>query len=164
LAFGAVLVAVLVGVAVYFGRRQLRALRALRSASDLGPEDRIYIRSQAYRRLVCSVLLLVLAGLWTGYFFLEGPLRQVERERVEQTAQDPSAPVQPEHKDFLRHYTAYSIAVLLVLMLLLLLAAADVWAIARFGQRHHRQLRADLQATLADDLARLRKQGNGQHS
>jgi cytochrome c-type biogenesis protein CcmH/NrfG len=163
LAFGAFLVPVLIGVALFFGWRQLRALRSLRTGPELDAADRAYVRSQAYRRLVGSVLLLVLAGLLAGSFFLEAPLQQVHQERAAQTAHDPSAPAQAEHKDFLRQFAAYWIAVLLVLMLLLALVAADVWAIARFGQRHRRQLRDDLRAMLASEVARIRRQGNGRH-
>jgi hypothetical protein len=163
LAFFAVAIVVLVGVAGFFAWRQLRTLRALRAGPDLGPEDRLYLRSQAYRRLVGSALLVGLAGLLAGYFFWEGPLQEVRHERREQVARDRSAPVQPEHKRFLQEFTAYSIVLLLVLLLLLALVVVDLRAIARFGQRHRRQLREDLRATLATELARLRKRGNGRN-
>ena len=161
--FGAVVVPVLVGIAVFFGWRQLSLLRSLRTRTDLGPEDRAYLHAQGWRRLVCSALLLVLAALLAGSFLLEGRREQVHEERVAQTAHDRSAPIQPEHRAFLQAFTAYWIVMLLVLMVLLALAFADVRAIARFGERHRRQLREDLQATLASEIARLRKQGNGRH-
>jgi hypothetical protein len=162
LAFGAVVVVVLVGLAVFFGWQQLRTLRSLPGQPDLDLEDRIYLRRQVARRLVCSVLMLILAGLLTGSYFLEGPLQQVQQERAEEIARGQDPPVQPGHKTFLQQLTAYWITILLVLMVLLFLVAADVWAIARFGQRHRRQLRADLQETLAREVAKLRQRHNGQ--
>jgi len=44
-----------------------------------------------------------------------------------------------------------------------MLAAVDVWAIARFGLRHHRQLQADHRDGLKRDVARLRQERNGHH-
>jgi hypothetical protein len=161
--FYAILVPVLLAVALFFGWRQVRTLRTLGPGSELGPADRLYLRSQAYRRLVCSALLLVLAGLLAGSFWLDRSRLQVERERAEQVARNPKAPPQPEHEAFVQQFTLYWIGVLLVVLLLLILVAADVWAIARFSQRQHRQLRADLRDTLTRELARFRQQGNGRH-
>jgi hypothetical protein len=162
LAFGAVVVPLLIGLAAFFGWRQVQLLRSLPGQSDLGLEDRIYLRRQAWRRLACSVLMLTLAGLLVGSFFLEGPLQQITQERAAQTAQNPNAPVEPEHRAFIQHFTAFWLASLLVLLVLLVLVIVDVRAIARFGQRHHRELRAELQNTLAQEVARLRQQRNGQ--
>jgi hypothetical protein len=162
LAFGAILVPVLVGLACYFGWRQVRTLRELSRQPELSREDRLYVRGQAVRRLACSALMLSLAGLLVGSYFLEAPLQHVREERAEQTAKGTAEEVQPEHRAFLQHFAAYWIMILLVLMILVLLVAVDVWAIARFGQRQHRQLRADLQATLASEVARLRQRYNGQ--
>jgi hypothetical protein len=161
LAFGAVVVLVLLFLAGFFAWRQIRALRSLRTQPELSREDRRYVRSQAWRRLLCSALMLILAGLLVGSFFLEDPLQRVSAQRAAQTAQGGPAEVQPAHKVFLQQFTTYWIVVLLVLLLMLLLVAVDVWAIARFGARHHRQLRADLQATLASEVARLRRRQNG---
>ena len=70
--FASVLVAVLLGLAGYFGRRQLQALRGLRSAEEMPPEDRRYVRNQAWRRLAGSALMVVIAGFFVGAFFVEG--------------------------------------------------------------------------------------------
>jgi hypothetical protein len=163
LTFFGILIPLLLALGLFFGWRQVRMLRALRPGSELGPTDRLYLRSQVYRRLVCSALLLILAGLLAGSFWLDQSRRRVEQERAEQLARNPAAPRQPEHEAFVQQFTLYWILVLLVVMVLLALVAADVWAIARFSQRQHRQLRMDLRDTLARELERLRQQGNGRH-
>jgi hypothetical protein len=162
LAFRAIVVPVLVLLAVYFGWQQVRALRGLAGQPDLDLEDRLYIRRQAARRLVCSALMVILAGLLIGSFFLEAPLQQVEQERAAQNLQGENVPIEPGHWAFLQNFTAYWSIILLVLMIMLFLVAVDLWAIARFGERHRRQLRADLQETLAREVAKLRQQHNGQ--
>jgi hypothetical protein len=165
LAFGAALVPVLIGLACYFGWRQVRTLRSLRAQPELSREDQLYLRGQARRRLACSVLMLALAGMLVGYYFLDATYREVRQERAAETAREgEDAAVQPEHKAFLQQFAAYWILFLLLLMTMLVLVAVDVWAIAKFGQRHHRQLRAELQATLAHEVARLRHRHNGQQN
>jgi hypothetical protein len=159
LAFGAVVVAVLVLLACFFAWRQVRVLRGLPAQAELSSEDRKYLRGQAWRRLFSSLLMLILAGLLAGSVLFEGPREQIHQERV---AQGPSEAVRAEHQEFARWFTTYWIVILLVLMALLLVVAVDIWAIARFGARQHRQLRAELQATLASEVQRLRRGSNGQ--
>ena len=52
--FTSLLILVLVGLAAYYAWRQVQALRGLRHAENLPPEDRRYVRNQAWRRLACS--------------------------------------------------------------------------------------------------------------
>jgi hypothetical protein len=159
LAFGAVLIPLLLGLAGYFGWRQWRTLRALGAQSELPADERAYLRAQARRRLVCCALMVVLAGLLACTYFFEGPHQEVTQAAGERTAQG----LEPtdEQKDFLRQYTLYVVLILLVLFVLLLLVAVDVWAIARFGARQHRKLRADYRAAIESELARLRRHRNG---
>jgi hypothetical protein len=71
--FGGLLVVGLLGMAGYFIWRQARTLQWLRTANDLSPDERRYTRNQAWRRLLCSGLLVVLAGMLATSFVLEGP-------------------------------------------------------------------------------------------
>jgi len=162
LAFGMVVVPVLVGLALFFGWQQVRTLRRLSGNPDISLQDSMYLRRQARRRLACSVLMFVLAGLLVGSYFLDAALRQVLQERAEQAPRDEEVPIQGGHWAFVQNFTAYWILVLLVLMIMLFLVAMDFWEIARYSQRQHRQLRADLQDTLAREVAQLRQRRNGQ--
>ena len=149
------LIGLLVLLAGYFGGKQFQTLRGLRRQPDLSDEDRRYMRRQGIRRLVCCGLMLLLAGLLVGTLFIE-PAYQEMSQRVEQGQQDAA------DKDFFRFFMAYWIAILFVVFSLIALAGFDFWAIARFGMRHRRQLQASHRAILHQEIARLRRQRNGE--
>ena len=157
--FAAVLVAVLLGLAGYFGRRQLQALRGLRSAEEMLPEDRRYVRNQAWRRLAGSALMVVIAGFFVGAFFVEGPVSDIARQ-VDDAPQDREAVV-ARNRDRLDLWTWYWSAALLALFGLICLAAFDFFAIRRYGLRHYRQIQADRRAMIERQAARLRRERNG---
>jgi len=134
---GILLIVMLLGLAGLFAWRSLRALRTLGSAST---EDRRYHRNQAWRRVACAVLMVLCAGLFLGWFFLEEELSRSAELSV-----------------------FYWISVLLLVLAILFLAAFDFLAIARFGLRHHRQIVADRRAMLESHAVRLRSQRNGRN-
>src|SRR5215212_6548149 len=79
--FGWLLVAVLLGVSLFFGWRQLAALRRLK-ATTLPDEEARYERVRAYRRLVSCLLTLLMAGLLAGLLaVLEPAAHQLAVER-----------------------------------------------------------------------------------
>src|SRR5262249_51966916 len=116
-------------MAGYFAWRQMATLRQLRTAENLSAEDRRYTRRQAVRRLICSVLMVVLAGMHGLSFALEEPAQalvahgQAARERGEEPRLD------PEQQRFFDLYSAYWIIALLVLLAIIVLAAIDFFAI-----------------------------------
>jgi ABC-type Fe3+ transport system permease subunit len=69
---GALLVAMLVGMAAFFIWRQWLSSRSRWCMDDLSLEDRRYSRSQVWRRTACSLLMLVLAALLAIWLFLYG--------------------------------------------------------------------------------------------
>jgi hypothetical protein len=152
------LIVVLLALAGYFGWRQIQALRALRTQPELAREDRRFARRQALRRLVCCVLMVIVAGMLVGWFALHPQYREVSRQLEER---GPNAERTPEQKAFLQFFAAYWIVALFLLFLIIFLAAVDFWAIARFGLRHHRQLQADHRAEIEEEVARLRARRNG---
>jgi hypothetical protein len=162
LGFALVLALVLLGLAVYVGRRQLRQLRGIAAPGTLGADDRRYTRTQAYRRLWCSVHMGVLAGFLIGGVVLELNLREVQEKLHMAQAADPNAPPPEEHKDFVRFFFMYWAVALLVLLVLLTLATLDFWATARFGLSQHRRLQDDQRALLQEQVARRRRERNGQ--
>jgi hypothetical protein len=158
LAYGAVLVPLLLGLAGYFGWRQIKTLRSLRT-NDARPEERGYLRSQAWRRLFCCLLMLVLAGLLAASWLLEGVRLEISDEVRERVSRG-QAPTD-EQKQFVREFTLFWVSFLGVLFLLLFLVAVDTWAVARFGLRQQRKLREDYRAAIQTDLDRLRGRHNG---
>lgn len=155
----AVFSVLLLGLAVYFGRRQLQVLRTLRQPHELSVDDHRYFRRQARRRLICSILMVFLAGMLLGTIFFEAELRELSRqmEALRERAVEPAG----ELNDTARWFLVYWILALLLLFAIIMFAAVDVWAILRYGLRHHRQLRAEHRAGLERDVARLRQERNG---
>jgi hypothetical protein len=160
LIFFVVLIVLLLLLAGYFGWKQLQTLRGLRRPSSETAEDRRFLHRQAIRRLVCCALMLLLAGLLIGNLFLDSSYREMMDERKRDLERGVEA--SQEHKDFARFFTAYWAATLFVLFTLITLAGFDFWAIARFGLRQRRQLQADHRAILHEELARFRRQRNGE--
>jgi hypothetical protein len=150
-----VLVAVLLGVAGYFGRQQLQTLRGL-AAPEAAPAERRYLRSQAYRRLFCSLLLVVFAGFLIGGLFLDE--RRLELEPPPGSTAEPS----DEQREFGRLFFVYWAVAFVDLMVVLALASLDFWATMRHGLSQHRQLQADHRALLEEIAARRRHQRNGE--
>jgi len=162
--FGAVLVVVLLFVAVLYGVRQIVSLRQLRAAEEMGLEERAYLHGRARRRLVMSLLLLVLGVIFTaGLVYLETPAQQLADQREAQEQQGDSAPLSPEQRPFARLYLSFWIVFLLLLMAVVLLAAVDLWATRRYGLRQHRKLIADHRAMIEREIARYRQERNGHH-
>jgi uncharacterized membrane protein YfcA len=157
------LIVVLAGLAGYYAWRQVQTLRGLRQAENLPPEDRSYLRNQAWRRLACSALMVVFAGLLAGSFWVEPPAQALVDFGEEAQARNERPDLDPGQKHFFRLYTLYWVAALLVLLAMMGTALVDIMAIRRYGQRHFRKLQADRRAMIERQAARLRggRNGNG---
>jgi uncharacterized membrane protein YbhN (UPF0104 family) len=161
LLFTVALIVVLLGLGGYYAWRQVKTLRGAAGADNLPPEDRRYLRYQAWRRLASCALMVVFAGLLAGTFFLEDRAQQLA-ERTEAARQrGDEQPLPAEEKPFVRFYAGYWIAALLVLLGIVSLALYDVIAIRRFGRRQFRKLQDDRRAMIARQVARLRGERNG---
>lgn len=159
-----IFVTILLGLAGYFGWRQVQTLRKLAAEPPGDAEDRRYLRTQAYRRLFCSGLMAVFAGLLIGWIFLDQRYRNIQAQVPQGAAALPEGQLTEEQKDFVRLFSVYWIVALLILLVLVALAAVDFWAIARYGLSQRRRLQEDHRALLAEQVAARRKQQrNGQH-
>jgi hypothetical protein len=159
--FAVALVIALVGVAAFFLWRQWRTFRELRAGPELPPEERAYLRNQAWRRLASSVLMLLLAGLLAMHFVLEPATNELlarDQAQVEQGKK-------PEHTEADRRlinlYGAFWVLVLLVLLAVITLAAFDYFAIHRYARQQYSKIREGRRAMIEEQLARLRSQRNG---
>jgi len=151
--FGVFLVIVLLGLAGFYAWRQILVLRRV-GAGEAWGEEGIYLRRQAWRRLVGSALMVLLAVLLAGaLLFLEGPVQQLA-DRVDI---DPQAAEEPEQKALGNFYGYYWIAFLLLLLGLVVLAGFDLWAVRRFGLREMRRIQNDRRAMIARQSALLRQ-------
>ncbi len=150
------LAVLLVVVAVYFAFRQRQTFRQLRSDTTLSLDDRRYLYKQAVRRTASSALLFLLAGFIVGWFFLEPALEELRPA-------GPVAELPESSKESLRLLTYYWIVALLVFLAVVLLAVYDLFATARFGARHHRQLEDARRAALQAEVERIRRERRGRN-
>jgi hypothetical protein len=157
LAFGIVLVVILIGLALYFAWRQVQTMRQLRGQSEVTDEDRRYYRAQAWRRLTGCLLMLVLAGVLIGSYFLEPEYRRITEDR------DKATPIKAEDQDFLRQFTVYWVVALALVFFFVVFAMLDLLATLKYGIRKQRQLRTEHRAALEAEVRRIRQQRNGQH-
>lgn len=157
------LILLLLGLAGYFAWRQFQTLYTLKTARGLPADETHYARRQAFRRLFCSGLMVILAGFLFGWFFVESNYREMMRQVEARDVEDRAVGRTEEEKQFVREFWAYVAAGMLVLFILLLVAAVDAFAIARFGLEQHRKLQASHRAMLDDFTSQHRSQRNGFH-
>jgi hypothetical protein len=158
LIYAILMAALLLGLGGYVGWRQWRTLRGLRSQGQLSTDERRYQRTLAWRRLVGSGLMVILAGLLIGSYWLD---RERQAQELSLLAHGQDAPPTEEHKQFLTLYITYWIIFGLGLLGLVCLAFIDIWAIYRFGRRNLRQIQADRRAMIEHQVAEYRRQRNG---
>jgi len=155
------LVAVLLLVAGYYTRIQIRTLRRTTPEFEMLPDERRFLRSQAWRRLINSGLMIVLAGLLVTSYALRLQERADElgdrRAKLRQ-AQGAAGAMNPQDKLFTRVYGAFWITCLLILGAILALAALDLLATRRYALRALRQIQTDRRAMLQRQLERYRQE------
>src|SRR5262249_8407742 len=159
--FGVILVIVLVAMAAFFIWRQWRTLASIRAPNILPVEERHYLRNQAWLRLACSALMLLLAGLLAAHFVLEEPASQLVATGEANRAKGETRPLDPSEEQFLSFYLTFWGIILLVVLAIICLAGIDFFIIRRFGMQQYRKIQADRRAMIEGELARLRSQRNG---
>jgi hypothetical protein len=160
--FGAVLVLVLMFVAILYTVRQVVTLRRLRVSEEMALEDRTYLHGRARRRLVTSLLMLLLGLMLAGALvYLEVPAQRLAEDQAAKEQQGDTTPLAPEMREFARFYAWFWIIFLLILMAVVFLAALDYWATRRYGLRQHRKIIDDRRAMIEREVSRLRQERNG---
>ncbi len=114
----------------------------------MADEECDYLTRQARRRLICSALLIVLAGFMIGWPFIGD-------ERARGLAPVAGEPLSQEAKDAVRFLVYYWSAALLVLMVVLFVASWDFLATVRYGFSRHKQLEKDRRAMLEMEATKL---------
>jgi hypothetical protein len=148
--FGGLLVLLLLGLAGFYSWRQSHLLRRLGSDRSLSDEERHYLRRQAWRRIACSVLMVLFAGLLVGSYFFEGDLESLHEGSGQTGKPD------PEQRALIFFFSWYWILGILLFFGILVLAAIDLLATRRFTFRQLQQLRDSHQVMLDQQAARLR--------
>ncbi|HWY85354.1 MAG TPA: hypothetical protein VNX28_01450 [Gemmataceae bacterium] len=152
LLFGILLVVALVGLASYFAYRQFQTRRAVAQDRAMPLDERGFLIRQSRRRLICSVLMFLFAGLLVGWFFIEPNVRDLKAADIREPGDTP--PV-------VELVAYYWITALLLLFGILALAGMDFFATARYGLRQKKLLEVEHRTALEIDAARLRRERNG---
>jgi len=161
--FGVILIVLLLAMAGFYAWRQGRTLGGLRQ-DDLEPQERRYLRNQAWRRLVGSALMVVLAVMLAAHFVLEEQANKLVTEGESNQQQGIKRPLHQEEAQFVNFYRNFWGFFVLVLFALIIFAGWDYVAIRTYGKRQYRQIQADRRAMIESELARLRSQRNGHDS
>jgi hypothetical protein len=159
--FGILIVVVMAALGGYYAWRQWQTLRRLRADAAMPDDERRYQRNQAWRRLAGAVLMLALAGLFVGMFFLEGPANELLRQGEEARANEEQPQLDESQKDFVRVWVGYWVVLLLLLLGLIGIAGYEFFAIRRYSVRQMRHIQAERRAMIAEETARLRRERNG---
>jgi hypothetical protein len=160
--FGTLLVVVLLGLAGYYAWRQMQTSRAMRAAEETGPEERVYLRRQVWRRIFGCVLMVILAVMLSGQLlFLEGPMQDLSDHinAAQQRGEEPELTL--DERNLRKFYTVWNIGLLLTLLVFLATAGVDYLSTRRFGRRQLRRIQADRRAMIERQAARLRQERNG---
>jgi TRAP-type C4-dicarboxylate transport system permease small subunit len=163
LIFAGVIVIVLVALALYYGWKELQTLRHVRELDPLAVDERRYRIARAWRRLINSFLMLVLAALLGGSYVLGVEQRAAEAAQAADTKADAVANPEPtpEQREFLGTYSTLWYVILLIFMTIIIFALYDFMAIRRFWLRNYRQIQSDRREMIQREVARIRTQRNG---
>jgi hypothetical protein len=157
-----VLIVVLLALSVHYARRQVQTLRGLRVTEEMEPEERLYLRRQARRRIFGCVLTVLLAIFLAGLLiFLEGPLKELADDMDAAKNNGEDLNLSPDQRSLRKLYAIWNIGLLLTLLAVLAVAGVDYLATRRFGRRQMRRIQADRRAMIERQVARLRQEKNG---
>lgn len=160
MALGLVFAAVLLLFGTGAGARQLANLRRVRHEPFLPEIDRRYLTGQARRRLLASVLMLVI-GLMIGTYYLSGMDARMDAIPGRNRGAEPPPPDDPQvlaDKAFTRFVAGYVIVMVVLLGVVVLVAILDYWATRVYWLARYQEMKADHEAKLRRDLAVFRQQ------
>jgi hypothetical protein len=158
--FAVVIVILLVGMAGYFAWRQWQTLRRLSQRTELPAEERQFQRAQAWRRLLGSLVMIVLAGLLVGSYWV-GQERQATLLGQPDAARGTGVPLDPARQQFLTQYSMFWILFGVLLLVMVFLAFLDMWAIRRFARKQFHRIHTERRAMIERQVAQLRRERNG---
>ncbi len=163
LLFVCVLVVLLLGLAGFFGWRQWQTLRGMRLQSELSADDQSYLKHQSWRRLVGCALMVVLAALLAGAYWIDFDARAAAIAGHVHAAESADTARQRgvEQQRFINLFSFYWIFTILVLLAMVCLGAIDLLAIRRYGIRSLRKIQSERRAMIEDQVAIFRSQRNG---
>lgn len=159
----AVLAVVLLSVATYYLRQSIRTLQRTTPAFEMLPDERRFLRRQAWRRAVNSGLMILFLVLLVGSYAMGMQQRLIEigneRQRAAVDGEKPA--LTPEQRQFTRIAGGFWIAMLLLLSLILAMAALDLFATRRYLLTQMLRIQTDRRAMMDRQIIRWREERNG---
>jgi hypothetical protein len=159
--FTALLALLLLGLGGFYSWRQVRSLRRLRTDTSLSPDERRFLRAQARRRLTCSALMIIFAGLLVGSLGFEGGLAALNESADAARAAGKKPTADPEQRALVYLFSSYWMLGFLLFLAIICLAFIDIFATRRFTLRQLKQMQESHQAMLREQAARLRASRGG---
>ena len=155
-----VLAVLIVLVGGYYLFTAIRTLRRTSPRFEMLPDERQFLRRQACRRLINSVLMLVLAGLLIGAYTMGMPKRLVEinDERENKMVDGVKPPLTKEQKTFVWFFGGSVIAFLSLLFVIVMLAGLDLMATRRYALLALRKIQTDRRAMIERQLEKWREE------
>ena len=160
--FGILLVALLLGLAGYYAWRQVQTLRTLAEPEESTEDEQRYLRRRAWRRLVGSLFMVVLAVLLGGMMlFLEERASELAELSAAARARGEEPQLDADQRQFRLLYGYWNIALLCSMLAMLTMAFFDALATRRYGLGQLRRIQADRRAMIERQVARMRQERNG---
>jgi hypothetical protein len=185
----AVLVALQLALAGYYGWKSVRTLRRTGPLFEMMPDERQFLRRQGWRRLVNSIFMFLFACLLPASHLsgLEARADKLGDERVKQRAEAhrnsdegnsaapdntsdgpkndrPPPEMTPEQKRLAHLYAGFWIVALVLLAIILILAGIDVLATRSYAMMKLREYQADRNEQVQRELDRWRRERNGERN
>src|SRR5262245_11848342 len=157
------LAGLLVLVGGYYLFTAIRTLQRTTPAFEMLPDERRFLRRQAWRRLINSTLMLLLAVLMVGGYLIGLPQRAAEigreREVAAQQAENGRPPqLTDEQRQFGRFFAASVIVFLMLLFVIVMWSVVGLLATRRYAWYKFRQIPTDRRAMIQRQLDKWREE------
>ncbi len=158
-----VLSVVLIAVGAYYLRKAIRNLRQTTPEFEMLPDERDYLRRQAWRRIINSGLMFLLAAMMIGAYAsgLQQRADEIGRERERAAIDGVKPPLTEEQREFGRLFGGVWVSMLVLLGLIVMFAGIDLIATRRYALTQLRRIQTDRRAMLQRQLARWREERGG---
>lgn len=155
-----VLAGLLVLVGGYYLVTGIRTLRRTTPAFEMLPDERRFLRRQAWRRIVNSVLMLLLSAQLVGAYAAGLPQRtdEIGNERERAAVNGVKPPLTDEQRQFVRFFGGCVIAFMVQLGVVVGMAGLDLWATRRYALTKFRQIQTERRAMIERQIAKWREE------
>src|SRR5207249_11993708 len=125
---------VLIALAGFFDSRKWQTRRILPLLTEFSDDDRNYLKHQSWRRLVGCGLMILLAVLLAGAYWIDFDSQAAALSRHGNSTDSAEAAIQrgAAQQRFINLFSFYWIFTILVLLAMVCLGAVDLLAIRRY--------------------------------